>query len=79
MRMTEHPDDLLKRFEEHVAHDPKFSPEEAALLRQIMEAYRAWSVMGRATRWVVIGLASISAGIVAWEHLMGTLKRWLTS
>lgn len=77
--MNEHPDDLLRRFEAHVESDPKFSAEEAAMLRQIMEAYRAWSVLGRGAKWLVMGLATISAGLVAWEHLMTALKRWLTS
>ena len=79
MRTDDHHDDLLRRFEEHIASDPAFSKEEAAMLRQIMEAYRAWSVLGRGARWLVMGLATISAGLVAWEHLMGQLKRWLTS
>lgn len=79
MRSTEHPEDLLRRFEEHVAHDPHFSAEEAEMMRQIMEAYRTWRVLGRATKWFVLTLATMSAGIVAWEHLVTSLKKWLTS
>ena len=79
MRADDHQDDLLKRFEDHLSSDPSFSKDEAAMLRQIMEAYRAWSVLGRGARWLVMGLATISAGLVAWEHLMISLKRWLSS
>lgn len=79
MRSTDHPDDLLRRFEEHVAHDPHFSAEEAEMMRQIMEAYRMWRVLGRATKLLVVVLATMSAGVVAWEHLVASLKKWLTS
>ncbi len=65
--------DLLRRLERAAQEDPKFSPEEAETLRKVIEAYRAWSMLGRMTKVLVATLAAISGLIVAVSTAMEKL------
>lgn len=68
---------LLERLERKAECDPDFSPQEVEILRQIIEAYRGWAMLGRMTKWLVAGLAGFSVVAVALSHLTGALRKWL--
>lgn len=71
-------DDAIERLEEIVQGMPQFTPEEQALVRDVLEAYRGWQVLGRAMKLLVMFLAGVSALVVAGGHIKDVLKVWLT-
>ena len=54
------------------------SREEAELDAMIRDAFRAWLSFGRFTKWLVLGLAKLAAGIAAYEFLVGRIRSWLS-
>jgi hypothetical protein len=68
--------ELLKKLVEK-APAAGFSADEVALLRQVLDAYRGWAALGRATRFLVVSLALVAAAVAAWETLIGKLRTWL--
>lgn len=71
-------DDAIERLEQIVQGMPQFSSEEQALVRQVLEAYRGWQVLGKAMKMLIVVLAGISALVVGLGHLKSVLKVWLT-
>ena len=57
---------------------PQFTTEEQALVRQVLEAYRGWQVLGKAMKMLIVLLAGLSALVVGLGHLKAVLKVWLT-
>lgn len=46
----------------HVAdHLPDFSPSERAVLREVVEAWRGWTVLKRFSKWTFIGLVAVGS------------------
>jgi hypothetical protein len=74
--MTE---DTLQVVEKKVATDPMFSPEEAALIREVIATYRGLRFLGRAMRATVVTLGLIAGAIAAWDSLAARVKAWLGS
>ena len=70
--------DAIERLEQIVQGMPQFSAEEQVLVRQVLEAYRGWQVLGRAMKLLVMFLAGVSALVVAGGHIKDVLKAWLT-
>lgn len=71
-------DDAIERLEQIVQGMPQFTAEEQALVRQVLEAYRGWQVLGKAMKMLIVLLAGISALVVGLGHLKALLKGWLT-
>ena len=71
-------DDAIERLEQIVQGMPQFTAEEQVLVRQVLEAYRGWQVLGRAMKLLVMFLAGVSALVVAGGHIKDVLKAWLT-
>lgn len=71
-------DDAIERLEQIVQGMPQFTAEEQALVRQVLEAYRGWQVLGKAAKMLIMALAGISALVVGMGHLKALLKGWLT-
>jgi len=71
-------DDAIERLEKIVQGMPQFTPEEQVLVRDVLEAYRGWQVLGRAMKLLVMFLAGVSALVVAGGHIKDVLKAWLT-
>ena len=71
-------DDAIERLEQIVQGMPQFTAEEQALVRQVLEAYRGWQVLGKAMKMLIVLLAGISALVVGLGHLKAVLKVWLT-
>ncbi len=71
-------DDAIERLEQIVQGMPQFTTEEQALVRQVLEAYRGWQVLGKAMKMLIVLLAGISALVVGFGHLKSVLKVWLT-
>ena len=71
-------DDAIERLEQIVQGMPQFTTEEQALVRQVLEAYRGWQVLGRAMKLLVMFLAGVSALVGAGGHIKDVLKAWLT-
>ena len=71
-------DDAIERLEQIVQGMPQFTAEEQALVRQVLEAYRGWQVLGKAMKMLIVLLAGISALVVGLGHLKSVLKVWLT-
>ena len=70
-------EDVIERLEQIVQNMPQFTAEEQALVRQILEAYRGWQVLGKAMKMLIVLLAGISALVVGMGHLKAVLKGWL--
>ena len=67
----------IEKLEATVKALPQFTPEEQALVREVLEAYRGWMVLGKAMKLLVLVLAGISAVAVAGGHIKDALKAWL--
>lgn len=70
-------DDAIERLEQIVQNMPQFTVEEQVLVRQVLEAYRGWQVLGKAMKLLVLFLASISAIVVGLGHAKSIFKAWL--
>ena len=70
-------EDAIERLEQIVQNMPQFTAEEQVLVRQVLEAYRGWQVLGKAMKLLVLFLASVSAVVVGFSHIKTLLKAWL--
>ena len=70
--------DAIEKLEALVKAMPQFTPEEQTLVREVLEAYRGWLVLGKALKLLIVLLAGISATVVAGGHIKTALKAWLT-
>jgi hypothetical protein len=68
---------LLDKLVDRAKADPQFTEEEAEALRQIIEAFRAWSYLGRMTRMGVVALGMLAAVIASWDTVLARAKSWL--
>ena len=71
-------DDAIERLEQIVHGMPQFTAEEQKLVRDVLEAYRGWQVLGKAAKMLIVLLAGVSALVVGLGHLKAVLKVWLT-
>ena len=71
-------DDAIERLEQIVQGMPQFTAEEQKLVRDVLEAYRGWQVLGKAMKMLIVLLAGVSALVVGLGHLKSVLKVWLT-
>ena len=71
-------DDAIERLEQIVQGMPQFTAEEQKLVRDVLEAYRGWQVLGKAAKMLIVVLAGLSALVVGLGHLKAVLKVWLT-
>ena len=69
--------DAIEKLETLVKGMPQFTPEEQTLVREVLEAYRGWLVLGKALKLLIVLLAGISATVVAGGHIKTALKAWL--
>lgn len=67
----------IEKLETLVKGMPQFTAEEQTLVREVLEAYRGWLVLGKALKLLIVILAGISATAVASGHLKAVLKAWL--
>ena len=67
----------VEKLEELVKAMPQFIAEEQTLVREVLEAYRGWLVLGKALKLLIVLLAGISATVVASGHIKTALKAWL--
>ena len=70
-------DDAIERLEQIVQGMPQFTAEEQVLVRQVLEAYRGWQVLGKAAKMLIVLLAGLSALVVGIGHLKAVLRGWL--
>ena len=70
-------EDAIERLEQIVQNMPQFTAEEQALVRQVLEAYRGWQVLGKAMKLLVLFLAGVSAVVVGLGHAKTIFKAWL--
>ena len=70
--------DAIERLEQIVQGMPQFTAEEQKLVRDVLEAYRGWQVLGKAAKMLIVVLAGVSALVVGLGHLKAVLKVWLT-
>ena len=71
-------DDAIERLEQIVQGMPQFTAEAQKLVRDVLEAYRGWQVLGKAMKMLIVLLAGVSALVVGLGHLKSVLKVWLT-
>ena len=50
---------------------------EVAALRDVVMAFEGWRALGRATRFLVVTLGLIAAGIAAWDAVVERVRAWL--
>ena len=67
----------IEKLEALVKGMPQLTLEEQTLVREVLEAYRGWLVLGKALKLLIVLLAGISATVVAGGHLKAVLKAWL--
>ncbi|MBW7848832.1 MAG: hypothetical protein H3C41_12245 [Bacteroidales bacterium] len=52
------------------------SEREVEALREIIEAFRGWQILGRAARWLIAVLVTLAGAAVAWDTLVSHLRGW---
>ena len=72
--MKRPPEQVLETLKEHAEQDPSFTKEEIATLKSVIEAYRAWSVLGKATKGLIAFLVLISAGITVVNAFLSWIR-----
>ena len=70
--------DAIEKLEALVKGMPQLTAEEQTLVREVLEAYRGWLVLGKALKLLIVLLAGISATVVASGHIKTALKAWLS-
>ena len=75
--IRDYDEDAIERLEQIVQNMPQFTAEEQVLVRQVLEAYRGWQVLGKAMKLLVLFLAGVSAIVVGFSHIKSLLKAWL--
>ena len=70
-------DEDIDRLEKLVREMPQLTVEEHKLMRDVLEAYRGWQVLGRAAKLLVLFLAGVSAVVVASGHIKEALRSWM--
>ena len=75
---SRHDADAIERLEKIVHGMPQFTTEEQELVRQVLEAYRGWQILGKAAKMLIVLLAGLSALVVGLGHLKEVLRGWLT-
>lgn len=56
----------------------ELSAHERMILRDMMEAWKVWSSLGKASKFVIWLLLSLAAAALAWRQLREELMRWFT-
>ena len=69
--------DPLDKLEGYAARAGDLSEEDVKQLRLIIEAYRGWQMLGKATKWLVVALAGLSGLFVALGHIRENIRLWL--
>jgi hypothetical protein len=77
MTMSDDPRELLQRLEHIEQHIKRFSPEDWEMMHKLTRAYMTWAMLGSATKWFVLLLASISGIIISINHIGGAIRKWL--
>lgn len=75
--MTNTPDKgdaALDRLAACVKTNPQFSDDDAAVLKDIIEAYRGWRYFGRMSKIIIFTLGAIAGFIAAWDVLVAKLR-----
>lgn len=75
--MSDSPQELLKRLEHLEQSVKRFSPDDWETMHKLTRAYMSWSMLGAATKWFVLILASVSGLIFSLSHIGEVIKRWL--
>ena len=70
-------DQLIKKLEEHVEHEPDFSASETAALKAMANAWKGWQILGRGMKWLIVGLGLVAAGVTSINVLVAAWKSWL--
>lgn len=70
-------DALLEALERRIEQHEPLTPAEIAVLRNVIEAYRGWLMLGRAAKWLMFILAGITTMAVGFGHMRGWLRSWL--
>lgn len=71
-------DDAIEKLEGIVSTMPQFTSDEQRLVREVLEAYRGWLILGKAFKLLVVILAGISAIAVSGGHIKEALRAWLS-
>ena len=52
--IRDYDEDAIERLEQIVQNMPQFTAEEQVLVRQVLEAYRGWQVLGKAMKMLIV-------------------------
>jgi hypothetical protein len=69
---------VLEKLEEAVDSSSQFTPEEVALIKRLVEAYKGWLFVGKTGKFIILVLATIAGAIAAYDVIIAKVRLWLT-
>ncbi len=72
------PEHLMQQLEAWRREHPQLDPEEHKIVLEVVDAWRGWKAIGRVLRWLVLGLGTAAAAVVALDQLAAKLKSLMT-
>jgi len=69
--------DALKKLEHVTQRDPEFSPEDRLLIQEMVAAYRGWLALGKAAKFLIVGLAAVAGAVTAYNIILNGVRSWL--
>ncbi len=80
--MNKPTDDLIRKLEDHLQAESDFTTEEIKAIHEMAQAWRGIQLLGKASRWIIVALGLVAAGVTAASVLSTTiragLKTWLS-
>lgn len=70
-------EDRLAAIEKRINEMPDFSREDAVTVHNMIKAYRGIMGFGRAAKFIIFVLATIAAGVAAYDTIIAKLREIL--
>lgn len=71
-------DALLDKVEQRL-RTPDFSESERAALHEMVNAWRGWQQLGRAAKWLIVGLGLVATAVASFATLSAAAKQAIRS
>lgn len=68
-------DILIKKLEKFTDEDSDFSPSEVQALKSMANAWKGWQILGRGTKWLIVALGLLAAGITSINVLLAAWQK----
>ena len=68
---------LLQKVEKVADKAPEITQEELVAIRAMINAWRGWLFLGKASKWLIVSLGLLAGLVVSVNTLTSALRDWL--